>query len=184
MLYRPDSRIVLVFAMVSASVAAVASAAGPPAKKDVKEMRGPLDVHAVWVQQIVDTLDLTDAKRAEIKKVIDEGHAAWRKWFEANHEKVTAHTKAVQDARASGDKASLNEAKKRKKVFMHTAPSIFRHPEPVRNALPDTLRATFDVRLQEQIKKVHTRKPARTRPQANTSTVRPSISPRILSSWE
>lgn len=159
--YGQNARIVLVYAMISAGAVALASAAGPTVKKDGKEMRGPLDVHAVWVQQIVDTLELADAKRAEVKKVIDEGHAAWRKWFEANHEKVTAHTKAVQGARATGDKAKLKQAQKQKKLFMHTAPSIFRHPEPVRNALPETMRRAFDVRLQEQIKKVHTRKPAR-----------------------
>ena len=85
------------------------------------------------------------------------GHAAWRKWFEANHEKVAAHTKAVQDARASGDKARLKEAMKQKKVFMHTAPSIFRQPEPVRNALPESLRETFDKRLKGKVQQVHTR---------------------------
>ncbi len=165
MLYQQAARIVLVCAMISASVAATAFAAEPVAKKDVKNMRGPLDVHAVWVKEIVDSLDLTDAKREEVKKVIDEGHAAWRKWFEANHEKVTAHTKAVQDARTSGDKAKLTKAQKSKKAFMHTAPSIFRHPEPVRDALPDNVRSTFDVHLKEQIKKVHTRPAARKKPE-------------------
>lgn len=164
-LCRQAARIVFVCAIVSASVAATAFAAEPVAKKDVKNMRGPLDVHAAWVKEIVDTLDLTDAKREEVKKVIDEGHAAWRKWFEVNHEKVALHTKAVRDARASGNKAKLTEAKKSKKVFMHTAPSIFRHPEPVRNALPDGVRSTFDARLKEQIKKVHTRPAARKKPE-------------------
>jgi hypothetical protein len=63
----------------------------------------------------------------------------------------------VQEARASGDKARLKEAMKQKKIFMHTAPSIFRQPQPVRNALPDALRETFDQRLKDKIQQVHKR---------------------------
>jgi Spy/CpxP family protein refolding chaperone len=154
--------IVFLSVLMLASGAAIVFAADPAAKKDIGKMRGPLDGHAVWVRQIVDALELSDAQRTEVNTIIDEGHAAWRKWFEANHEQVAAHTNAVRDAKESGDKALTKEAMKKKKAFMHTAPSIFRHPEPVRRALPESLRATFDARLQEQIKKVHTRKPTET----------------------
>ena len=147
---------------VAFCIAVTASSADAAETKDVKQMRGPLDRHAVWVQEIVNALELPDAKRAEVKEIIDEGHAAWRKWFEANHEKVAAHNDAVRIARDSGDKAKLADAKKKKKVFMHTAPSIFRHPEPVREALPETSRAAFDAALKSKIKEVHTRPPART----------------------
>jgi hypothetical protein len=66
----------------------------------------------IWVGRIIDTLELADANRAAVKKVIHEGHADWRKWFEANHQKVAGHTQAIRDGRAAGDKQQLREAMK------------------------------------------------------------------------
>lgn len=149
--------------LTSACIAAIVGAAEPAAKKDVGSMRGPLDRHATWVREITDSLELSEVQRAEVNKIVDEGHAAWREWFEANHEKVAAHQSAVQEAKESDDKAALAEAKKKKKAFMHTAPSIFRHPEPVRDALPESLRGTFDELLKKKIKEVHTPKSAKGR---------------------
>jgi hypothetical protein len=44
----------------------------------------------------------------------------------------------------------LAAARKQKKAFMHTAPSLLRHPEPVRAVLTPEQRKLFDERLPEK----------------------------------
>jgi len=125
--------------------------------------RGPLDKHASHVQRVLDTLDLGDAQKEKLLWIVGQGHAAWRAWFEKNHEKVDAHTNAVRDAKASGDKERLKKAKREKKVFMHTAPSLLRYPETVREALTDEQRRLFDERLMQVKRDLHrpAKKPAK-----------------------
>ncbi len=117
--------------------------------------RGPLDKHASHVQAVLDTLDLDDPQKEKLAKIVCQGHAPWRTWFEKNHEKVDAHTKAVQDAKASGDKERLKRVKQEKKVFMHTAPSLLRYPKTVREALTEEQRRLFDERLMQVKRDLH-----------------------------
>jgi hypothetical protein len=126
--------------------------------------RGPLDNHAALVQQVLDTLELGDEQRADLKKIVAEGHAAWRAWFQQNHEKVDAHQAAVRAAKASGDKKKLAGVKRQKKAFMHTAPSLLRQPEPVRAALDESQRKLFDERLDALKRWLHL--PPKNRPPA------------------
>jgi len=140
---------------------AVTGAAGGDQSEFTK--RGPLDKHAAYVQEVLDTLDLSDQQKAELKKIVAEGHAAWRAWFRKNHEKVDAHANAVREAKDSGDKERIKKAQKEKKVFMHTAPSLLRKPEPVRAALTEQQRKVFDERLlqkQRELHRPHKKKPA------------------------
>lgn len=125
-------------------------------EKDGFTKRGPLDKHAGLVQQVLDTLNLEpQQKKQQLQRIVAEGHAAWRVWFRKNHEKVDAYNKAIQAAKASGDKKELNKVRKEKKVFMHTAPSLLRKPEPVRAALTEEQRKLFDERLLKLKRDLH-----------------------------
>lgn len=127
------------------------------------DSRGPLDKRASHVQGVLDTLDLSDLQKEKLKQIVAQGHAAWRAWYEKYYEKVDAHTKAVQDAKTSGDKERLKKAEREKKVFMHTAPSLLRYPDPVRDALTEEQRRLFDERLMQVKRDLHrpAKKPAK-----------------------
>ena len=138
-----------------------AAALGAEKKEDEFTKRGPLDKHAGYVQQVLDTLELTDEQKPQLAKIVAEGHAAWRAWFKKNHEKVDAYAEAVRKAKESGDKETLKKVRKKKKAFMHTAPSLLRQPEPVRKALTESERKLFDERLQKLKEDLH--RPAKKR---------------------
>jgi hypothetical protein len=117
--------------------------------------RGPLDKHASLVQEVLDTLELNETQQAHLKKIVAEGHAAWRSWYRKHHQQVDYHQSAVEAAKASGDKKKLADVRKQKKVFMHTAFSLLRQPESVRAALPESQRTLFDQRLDQLKRALH-----------------------------
>lgn len=117
--------------------------------------RGPLDKHAGYVQQVLDTLDVSPQQKTQLERIVADGHVAWRTWYRKNHEKVDAYQAAIQAAKASGDRQKLKTAMKAKKVFMHTAPSLLRYPEPARAVLSEDQRRLFDERLLELKRKLH-----------------------------
>lgn len=133
------------------------SAAGSAAESDGAAFtkRGPLDGHAEYVQQVLDTLDISDDQQVQLARIVADGHAAWREWFRENHEKVAAHAEAVRVAKTLGDPKRLAAVRKEKKVFMHTAPSLLRHPEPVRAVLTPQQLDLFDERLLDLQRDLH-----------------------------
>ena len=133
----------------------LSSADAVKGEEEAFDKRGPLDKHAGLVQKVLDTLDLPPQQKTPLKKIVAEGHAEWRAWFRKNHEKVDAHNKAVQAAKAAGDKKQLNNVRKEKKVFMHTAPSLLRKPDAVRKALTEEQRKLFDERLLKLKRDLH-----------------------------
>ena len=117
--------------------------------------RGPLDKHAAHVQQVLDTLDLNPQQQARLEKIVADGHAAWRAWYQKHHEKVDAYQDAIRAANESGDKQRLAAIRKEKKVFMHTAPCLLRQPEAVRIVLSESQRKLFDERLNKLKQDLH-----------------------------
>ena len=117
--------------------------------------RGPLDRHAQYVQQVIDTLELTDDQKTKSSKIVAAGHASWRSWYKLNHLKVDAHNRAIAEAKTAGDPKRLAVLRKEKKVFMHTAPCLLRQPEPVQAVLTPSQRKLFDERLSELKRDLH-----------------------------
>ncbi len=131
------------------------TAASLPSDDTPFTKRGPLDGHAEYVRQVLGTLDLEPGQQTRLEKIVDDGHAAWRAWFRENQETVDMHANAVRAAKESGDKEQIKKTQKEKKVFMHTAPSLLRQPEPVRAALSEVQRPVFDERLDELKRGLH-----------------------------
>ena len=123
------------------------------AGKSYSEALIPEDMHLE--NFVSDTLELTDQQKPQLKKIVADGHAAWRAWFKENHEKVDAYVTAIRKAKESGDKEKLKKVRKEKKAFMHTAPSLLRQPEPVRKVLTEDQRKPFDERLQKLKEDLH-----------------------------
>jgi hypothetical protein len=79
--------------LVARAAILATAATGRAAEGDAADFtkRGPLDRHAEYVRQVLDTLELSDDQQRQLARFLADGHAAWRLWFKENHEKVAAH---------------------------------------------------------------------------------------------
>ena len=67
----------------------------------------------------------------------------------------TLPSRAGAEKKEKGDRKELARVRREKKVFMHTAPSLLRQPEPLKDVLSEEQHAAFTARLEELKKELH-----------------------------
>ena len=96
---------------------------------------GPLDDHAVRVGSALEAMNLPPPVHSNALAVAAAAQLQWRAWYASNRVEVLRWQEAVDALRARGDREGLKRALADKKRFMHTAPSLLRHPEPLQGLL-------------------------------------------------
>ena len=127
---------------------------GSSLKKDVKN-HGPLDGHPVLVFELLQTMDLPEQTLSACLKVATQSQTEWRTWYRENREKVIEFQRLIRALSEKGDRKELSRVRREKKVFMHTAPSLLRQPEPLQDALSEKQYADFIPRLDALKKELH-----------------------------
>jgi len=130
------------------------STLGAPLEKDLKN-HGPLDGHPVLVYELLQTMSLSQETLSSCREVASQAQEDWREWYRKNREKVLGFANRVRALKEKGDRKELTRARKEKKAFMHTAPSLLRKPEPLKGVLSEEEYARFLPRLEELKKRLH-----------------------------
>lgn len=121
---------------------------GSALEKDVKK-HGPLDGHPVLTYELLQDMDFPEQTLSACLKVATQSQADWRKWYSENREKVLEFQRRIRELTEKGDRKELARVRKEKKTFMHTAPSLLRKPEPLKEALTEEQYAAFIPRLEK-----------------------------------
>ena len=120
-----------------------------------QEHFGPLDGHAAKVFSILQQMDLPDDTRGKVRNVAEKSQAAWRAWYTKHRGEVDRFQERIQQLKAEDNRADLKTVLAEKKKFMHTAPSLLRNPEPIKELLSLDEYAVFLTKLDVLRKSLH-----------------------------
>jgi len=130
------------------------STLGTPLKQDRKK-HGPLDGHPVLVYELLQKMDLPEETLSLCRDVASKAQKDWRTWYSRNHEKVLEFVDRIRALKEKRDRKELARVRKEKKAFMHTAPSLLRKPEPLKDVLSEKQYADFLPRLEKLKNDLH-----------------------------
>jgi len=125
------------------------------ALEENRKEHGPLDGHAVKVMGVLKKMEFSAKTQAELGRIVENAQADYRNWFKKNRDKVAHFDKTIKALKKTDKKEELKKVLAEKKVFMHTAPSILRHPEPIKNVLAEDQYKAFIVKLDALKKALH-----------------------------
>lgn len=125
--------------------------AGPKADK---ESRGDKRFNGDRVkgsdfQAALESLNLTDAQKEQIKAFVVEGRAARAKWQKDNGEQLAALRKQMEDARKAGDQAGMKDAGQKLKDLHAQAPQNAQINKNVRSVLTEEQTKLFEAKMKE-----------------------------------
>ena len=125
------------------------------ALKEDRKRHGPLDGHAVKVYGILLEMDLPEDTLADCRGIAKRSQDNWRAWFKTNRAKVEQYQGKIDKLKADNNRATLKTVQAEKKEFMHTAPSLLRGPEPLKETLSEVQYASLLVKLKKLKKELH-----------------------------
>ena len=129
------------------------------ALEEDRKHHGPLDGHAVEVYGILQEMDLPPPTLAECRGVAERSQDAWRDWFKIHRAKVEQYQARIEELKGGDNRADLKTVLAEKKKFMHTAPSLLRGPEALKEVLSGDQYVAFLAKLGELKKELHSPKP-------------------------
>ena len=142
------------FAILALSTAVVLGDIAWAIEEDQKHF-GPLDGHTAKVVSILQQMDLPDDTRGKVQSIAEKSQAAWRAWYTKHRGEVDRFQERIQQLKAKDNRADLKKVLAEKKKFMHTAPSLLRNPEPIKELFSPDEYAVFLTKLDALRKALH-----------------------------
>lgn len=123
--------------------------------------QGPMmnfEEHIAKVQEFLQTLDLTDAQKTQIKEIVADAKEKWTTWRDAHKddlEKVRADMKAAAEAK---DREKMQAAREAMQELMKDAPKPGEAMEKIRDVLTPEQKEKLSAKLAEMREKMQERR--------------------------